>query len=172
MAQIITLKNNIKGFISLFNNIFSKFLFVLFSIQILKHNGKCTNNEPYKDLDLDICASECNQEQLFTYKTCIPVSISSTHIEEMIDKILTYIEDYNSPEDIVNDIIIEGEGITYQISNNNLIKNQNNGNNLINIDFGNKCINNLNDICENFFIILINVINTNFTTTKGFFFVI
>ena len=165
MAQLITSKNNIKGFISLFNNIFSKFLFVLFSIQILKYNGKCTNNEPYKDLD--ICTSDCNQEQLFIDKTCIPVSVSNNHIEEMTEKILTYIEDYNSPEDIVNDIIIEGEGITYQISNNNLIKNQNNGNSLINIDFGNKCLNNLNDFCENFFIILINVINTNFTTTKG-----
>ena len=167
MTQLSKSKNNFKGFISLFNNIFSKFLFVIFYIQILKYNGKCTNNEPYKDLDLDICASECNIEQLFTYKTCIPVSVSSNHIEEMTDKILTYIENYNSPEDILNDIIIEGEGITYQISNNNLIKNQNNANNLINIDFGNKCLNNLKDICENFYIILINGINTNFTTSKG-----
>ena len=167
MIKLLKTKQNIKGFIPLFNNIFSKFLFVLFSIQILRYNGKCTNNEPYKDLDLDICVYECNKEQLFIDRTCIPVSVSSTHIEEMTEKILFYIENYNSTGDIANDIIIKGEGITYQISNNNLIKNQNNANNLINIDFGNKCLNNLKDICENFFIILINVINTNFTTSKG-----
>ena len=164
MTHLITQKNNFKGFLSLFNNIF---LFVLFTFQIWEYNGKCTDSEPYKDLNLDICASECTEQQLFINKTCIPASVSSTHIEEMTDKILTYIGNYNSPEDITNDIIIEGEGITYQISNNNLIKNQNNANNLINIDFGNKCLNNLKDLCENFFIILINVINTNFTSTKG-----
>jgi len=167
MTKLFKGMHNIKGFVSLFNKIFSKFLYVLLSIQIWRYNGKCTNNEPYKNLDLDICVSECNREQLFIDRTCIPVSVSSTHIEEMIEKILIYIENYNSPEDIANDIIIEGEGITYQISNNNLIKNQYNANNLINIDFGNKCLNNLKDICENFFIILINVINTNFTISKG-----
>ena len=156
-------KNDIKCFKFLFNNIFSIFLLALFSNQILEYDGKCTNNEPYKYLDS--CVSECDDTKLFIDKTCIPVSVSSNHIEKMTYKILDYI--VNSLNHITNDIVIEGEGITYQISNNNLIKNQNNAYNLINIDFGSKCLNNLKDICENFFIILINEINTNFTTTKG-----
>ena len=145
------------------NRIFSLISFVLFSIKFLGYNGKCANGMPYKKSN--ICANTCNVNDLIVDKTCIPVSTSKEHIEEMIVLVKSYIGSPTSP--ITNNIVIEGEGINYQITKSNLLANQNNANNIINLNIGNTCLNKIKNINTEFYVILINIINSNYTTSKN-----
>ena len=145
------------------NRIFSLISFVLFSIKFLGYNGKCANGMPYKKSN--ICANTCNVNDLIVDKTCIPVSTSKEHIEEMIVLVKSYIGSPTSP--ITNNIFIEGEGINYQITKSNLLANQNNANNIINLNIGNTCLNKIKNINTEFYVILINIINSNYTTSKN-----
>ena len=144
------------------NRIFSLIYLVLFSIKFLGYNGKCTNGMPYKKSN--VCANNCNVDDLIVDKTCIPVSTSKEHIEEMIVLIKSYIENPTSP--ITNNIVIEGEGINYQITKRNLIANQNSANNIINLNIEDKCLNKIKNINTDFYVILINIINSNYITSK------
>ena len=144
------------------NRIFSLIYLVLFSIKFLRYNGKCTNGMPYKKSN--VCANNCNVDDLIVDKTCIPVSTSKEHIEEMITLMKSYIE---NPTSLINsNIVIEGEGINYQITKINLIANQNNANNIINLNIGDKCLNKIKNINTDFYVILINIINNNYITSK------
>ena len=145
------------------NRIFSLIYLVLFSIKFLRYNGKCTNGMPYKKSD--ICGNVCNADDLIVDKTCIPVSTSKDHIEEMISLIKSYIGNPTTP--ITSNIVIEGEGINYQITRSNLIANQNNANNIINLNIEDKCLNKIKNINTDFYVILINIINSNYTTSKN-----
>ena len=84
----------------------------------------------------------------------------------MVDIIKNYIK----TNDIQNEIIIEGEGINYQITTNYLINNENNSNNSINLTLGEECSTKIKETLNNdFYIILINIINSNYTTSlEGF----
>ena len=109
------------------------------------------------------CVSECSEEELIYNKTCIPVSSSESHIRKVFDIIESYII---NGANISSEILIEGEGITYQITTNKLIENHINNNNSIYLDLGEQCLKKIQEL--DFIIILINVINTNYTTsTKG-----
>ena len=164
MVKLKTHKSHIY-LLSPFNRIFSIFLLFLFSTKFLFNNGECTNGEPYKLLDN--CVSNCSIEQLIEEKTCIPVSLSEDHINEMYDIIESYIINKDT-EQFDNDIIIEGEKITYQITTNYLIENQSIEKNKIYLNLGEQCIQNIKDLNDDFFIILTNIINTNYTTsTEG-----
>jgi len=143
------------------NIIYSLISFVLFSIRFSGYNGKCTNGMPYKKSNE--CVNNCIIEDLIVDQTCIPVSTSKTHIEAMITSIKSYIADNSAS--ITNNIIIEGEEITYQIMKSNLLGN--NANNIINLSLGNKCLNKIKAINTDFYVILINVINSNYATSKN-----
>ena len=137
------------------------FLFLIFQFKFLFINCGCSNGEPFK-LNNE-CVSECSKEELIYNKTCIPVSFSESHIRNVFDIIESYIiNDAN----ISSEIIIEGEGITYQITTNKLIESHINNNNSIYLDLGEPCLKKIKEL--DFIIILINIINTNYTTsTKG-----
>ena len=145
------------------NNILSIIL-LFFSINIVISEENCTDTEPYKNLNA--CVSSCSEDDIFKYKTCIPVSSDEEDIIKMVDIIKTYIK----KNDIQNEIIIEGEGISYQITTNYLINNENNYNNSINLTLGEECPTKIKETLNNdFYIILINIINSNYTTSlEGF----
>ena len=137
------------------------FLFWIFQFKFSSINCGCSNGEPYK-LNNE-CVFECNEEELIYNKTCIPVSSSESHIRNVFEIIESYII---SDANISNEIIIEGEGITYQITTNKLIESHINNNNSIYLDLGEPCLKKIKEL--DFIIILINIINTNYTTsTKG-----
>ena len=137
------------------------YLFWIFQIKFSFISCGCSNGEPFKLNNK--CVSECGEEELIYNKTCIPVSSSESHIRKVFDIIETYIiNDAN----ISSEIIIEGEGITYQITTNKLIESHINNNNSIYLDLGEPCLKKIKEL--DFIIILINIINTNYTTsTKG-----
>ena len=145
------------------NNILSIIL-VFFSINIVISEENCTDTEPYKNLNA--CVSSCSEDDIFKYKTCIPISSNEEDILKMVDIIKNYIK----KNDIKNEIIIEGEGINYQITTNYLINNENNSNNSINLTLGEECSTKIKETLNNdFYIILINIINSNYTTSlEGF----
>ena len=108
------------------------YLFWIFQIKFSFISCGCSNGEPFKLNNK--CVSECGEEELIYNKTCIPVSSSESHIRKVFDIIETYIiNDAN----ISSEIIIEGEGITYQITTNKLIESHINNNNSIYLDLGN-----------------------------------
>ena len=117
---------------------------------------------PYKESNT--CVNTCNIVNILVSKTCIPVSTSKDHINAMITSIKSYIENPTYP--ITSNIVIEGEGITYQITKNDLIGSQYNANNIINLNFGDKCLNEIKKVNSVFYVILINVINSSYTTSK------
>jgi len=137
------------------------FLFWIFQIKFSFINSACSNGEPYKLKNE--CVYECSEEELIHNKTCIPVSSSESDIRKVFDIIESYIiNDAN----ISSEIIIEGEGISYQITTNKLIEDHINNNNSIYLDLGEPCLKKIKEL--DFIIILINIINTNYTTsTKG-----
>ena len=148
-----------------FIKLFSFFFFLMFQTNLLFIKGNCINGEPYKLLDN--CVSECNEEELIYNKTCIPVSSSEADIKKMyyfIESFLISVDIGN----ITNEIIIEGEGITYQITTNKIIESHENHNNSIFLDLGEQCLKKIKELDNDFIVILINIINSNYTTsTKG-----
>ena len=148
-----------------FNKYFSIFLFILFSSEFLFNNGKCPDGQPYKKSG--ICTNTCNNQELFDNKKCIPISLVKEDIASMIDIIENYyISQFTN---INNEIIINGEGIIYQITTNNLIENQNDIINSIHLNLGKQCIDNIKKLNKDLLFILINIINSNYTTSiEGF----
>ena len=141
---------------------FSMFLFLIFLIKLVYNHETCTEEQPYKKSNE--CTSTCTENDIFITKICIPVSFNEDDITNMIENIKNYISNLN-PSDINEDILIEGEGITYQITTNNLIENENQENNLIHLTLSDECLSSIGEATTNdYFIILINVINTNYTT--------
>ena len=144
-----------------FNRIISIFL-LIFSIKIVLNEELCTSEQPYKKLNE--CVTSCSQNEIFKYKTCIPISSDEEDIKNMIEKIKSYIQTINT---IQNEIIIQGEGINYQITTNDLINQETNTDNSINLKVEEECISKIKEGINNddFYIILINIINTNYTTS-------
>ena len=144
-----------------FNRIISIFVFI-FSIKIVINEEVCTSEQPYKKSN--ICVTSCSQDDIFNYKTCIPISSNEEDIKNMLEKIKAYIQTINN---IQNEIIISGEGINYQITTNNLISQETNTDNSINLKIGEECISKIKEGVNNedFYIILINIINNNYTTS-------
>ncbi len=144
-----------------FNRIILIFIFI-FSIKIVLNEEVCTREQPYKKLNS--CVTSCSQDDIFNYKTCIPISSNEEDIKNMIEKIKAYIQTIRN---IQNEIIIQGEGINYQITTNNLISQETNIHNSINLKIGEECISKIKEGVHNedFYIILINIINSNYTTS-------
>ena len=136
----------------------------LFYILILLSNISfnkcdCTNEEPFKKSGT--CLSDCNDNELFVDRSCIPISTKETDINEMYNKMTSYYANINV-NSIVNKIIIEGENINYIITTN-IIENTDSDSYLLNL--GENCINIINGVTSNYYIVLINVINTNYATS-------
>ena len=145
---------------------YSLISFNLFYILILLSNISfnkcdCTNEEPFKKSGT--CFSDCNDNELFVDRSCIPISTKETDINEMYNKIVSYYSNINV-NSIVNKIYIEGENINYLITTN-IIENSDSDSYLLNL--GENCINNINEVTSNYYIVLINVINTNYATSSN-----
>ena len=140
--------------------------FNLFYILILLSNiffikCDCTNEEPFKKSGT--CKTDCNVNELFQDRSCIPISIKEADINEMYNKIVSYYSNINV-NTILNKIIIEGENINYIITTNT-IENSDSDSYLLNL--GENCINIINEITSDFYIVLINVINTDYATSSN-----
>ena len=124
------------------------------------NNCECTNEHPFKLLG--ICVTDCEKNMLFGNKTCNPISTTEEHITNMFTKIVSYYKEINI-ETISNNIIIEGEGINYIITTN-IIQNNNNFD-LINL--GEYYTDSLTKIASKYYIVIINVINTDYMTSSN-----
>ena len=141
---------------------FSILSYFCFFIKLVYNEEACTNGQPFKKSG--ICTLTCSKNDIFIDKICKPVSLNEDDIKNMIEIIKNYITNL-IPSDINNDIIIEGDGITYQITTNILIRNNNQRDSLIHLDLSNECLSSIEEIItDDYFIILINIINTNYTT--------
>ena len=128
---------------------------------IHSNNCECLSNEPFQLSG--ICITDCTNIELFQDKTCIPISIKESDITEMFDKISSYYSSINV-NTITNPITIEGENINYIITTN-IIENSNTNSFLLN--FGQNCINNINSVTSDFYIVLINILNTDYITSSN-----
>ena len=81
----------------------------------------------------------------------------------MYNKIVSYYSNINV-NTILNKIIIEGENINYIITTNT-IENSDSDSYLLNL--GENCINTINEITSDYYIVLINVINTDYATSSN-----
>lgn len=168
---------NIKNisFKSLFlkNVLFLHLLIILFSYSI-EYN--CSEELPFYNKIYKSCTDYCSYSNLLNGK-CIPLSeydISTKMTFEIIEELLK-----NSTIAInKNEYIINGDNITFQITNTELLKTYINKNNTFTNSFINltECENKLKeknslDLNSSLIIILINKINTSYITTydKGFF---
>ena len=121
----------------------------------------CTNEEPFKKADN--CVSNCNINELFQAKSCIPISTKEDNINEMYDKIVSYYKNINVIT-ISNKIVIEGENINYIITTN-ILENRNSDSYLVSL--GQNCLNSISEVTTYFYIVLINVINTDYITSSN-----
>ena len=121
----------------------------------------CTKGEAF--LKFNNCISDCNETELFQDKNCIPISKNEEDINNMYNKIVSY---YNniSINMFDNRIVIGGEGINYIITTN-LIENSNSNSYFLNLE--ENCINSINEVTTNYYIILINIINTDYISNKN-----
>ena len=124
------------------------------------NNCGCTNENPFKLLG--ICVSDCEENMLFGNKTCIPISTAEDHITNMFNKIVSYYKEINI-ETISNEIIIEGEGINFIITTNKIQYN----NNFSLINLGDYYDDSLTKIASKYYIVLINVMNSDYMTTSN-----
>ena len=135
---------------------------LIFLRNIVFNDCKCTNGEAF--LKLNNCTTDCNETELFQDKNCLPISKKEEDINNMYNKIVSYYKDININM-IENIIVIEGKGINYIITTN-LIENSNSNSYLLNLE-GN-CVNRINEKTTNYYIILINIINTDYiSNTNG-----
>ena len=139
-------------------NLISKFFFnFIISISFISFN-KCNIIKVLQAFkQYGTYVTDCEDEELFENKTCVPISTEETDINNMFDKIASYYQNIS----IVSQIIIEGEGINYTITTNNIEK-DNNG--LLHL--GDSCTNILHDI-DDYYIVLINIKSTNYMTTSN-----
>ena len=144
-------------------NMIASFIFyILIFISNFDFNKcECTNGEAY--LKAGICISDCNENEIFNLQNCIPISKKEEDINNMYDKIVSYYSSKNI-NDITNSINIQGEEINYIITTNRIENNVEDSNLLI---LDENCINSINKIISNYYIVLINKINTDYITTKN-----
>ena len=142
-----------------YDNFFSLFLFII-SIKIVLNNNICPNEEPF--IYSGSCTANCDLDFIIS-GSCIPISSKGEDIEQMYDKIKGDIS--TCTNSMTNEKIIKGEGIDYQITPNSFVNNQ--ISNLKNIEFtiDEECLNRINGITRDYSIILINIINNNYTTS-------
>ena len=144
------------------NIISASFFYILILIcNISFIKCECTNGEPFKKSDN--CILDCDINEIFQDKTCIPISTKEENINEMFDKIVQYYGNINV-NTIEDKIIIEGENINYIITTN-ILENSESDSYLLNL--GENCINSINEVTSDFFIVLINIINTDYITTSN-----
>ena len=144
----------------------SCFCMLILLAKIVINDCECTNGEAF--LKSGNCISNCDDNELFQDKSCIPISKKEEDITNMFNKIVSYYKSI-APNTYGNKIMIEGEGINYIITTSSLeSSNRNNNGDSYLLNLSEDCINSINEVASNYFIVLINIINTNYiTTTNG-----
>ena len=142
------------------NNLFFFVILILSSIFVF-NKCECPNGNAFKKADS--CVNLCSIFELIN-DNCKPVSKKEEDINNMIDLINSYFQNFDSSEmPLQQSFVIKGEGINYYI----ITKDPDDPNNSNLLKLEEKCINAINRI-DSLNIVLINIINTNYiTTTNG-----
>ena len=147
--------------IILYNFISSSLFYILILTSKFDFNiCICSNGEAFKSGDT--CKTDCTAEELID-KSCIPISIKEDDINIIFEKIMSH---YRTPSvnTIISNVYIKGEGINYIITTNEIQKTNSDKTFL---DLDENIINNKLSSTTDFYIVLIDIINTDYMTSSN-----